>query len=241
MELMSAPAKEKLALRIPEGDRDKFAVLIATDPSSLDVLYNVLRERDPRLRVSDLIADIQPHVPIPGPRLRDIISLLLTLSWIRADQQYDAETLVSQLFLAAEESADDRLKIPPEKRTALRERLQRLVSLEKPLGVTSKALFVAYQFPRHYHDARVFTDTRPIFTTDPASEPAAFIVNHTLQLKIHDDGEDREWFLSMNTSDLRELSTVLDRALKKEASLRAIMEKTGVPVFDWEDGEEYGD
>jgi hypothetical protein len=43
MGMMSAPAKEKLALRIPEGDRDKFAVLLAMEPSSLDVLYDVLR------------------------------------------------------------------------------------------------------------------------------------------------------------------------------------------------------
>ncbi len=229
-----------MALRIPDSDKDRLAALVNLDPATLDVLYDVLKERPPRLHVAELLSDIQGQVQVPVKTLRDVLSLLLTLYWLKGDQELSADTLVDQLFRAMEEAGDPRLKAPTGGWEVLRGRLTLLLSLERSLGVTSKALYIAYQFPRHLHSSRVLTDARPVYTTNPAEPPAAFIINHTLKLEVHDDGEDCDWFLSLSTEDLVGLRKVIDRALEKEKSLKSLMSKTGVPILEWKEDGEHG-
>ena len=167
--------------------------------------------------------------------------MLLTLYWLRADLHLEAEEFIDELFQAADESGDERLTPQPGGWGDLKERLSRLLSLERSLGVTAKALYLAYQFPRHYHGAQVLTDARPVFTTNPAEPPAAFIIGHTLQIQVHDDGEDCRWFVMLNTDDLVDLKRVIERAIEKEQSLKQLMSSTGVPTLEWTRGQDYGD
>jgi hypothetical protein len=229
-----------MALRIPDRDKDRLAALIKLDPTTLDVLYDELKDRPPRLRVSELVSDIKEHVQVPQKTLGDVLSLLLTLYGIKADQEFSAERLVDELFRAMEESGDERLAPPSGGWETIHGRLTRLLSLERSLGVTSKALFIAYQLPCHLHSSRVLTDARPVYTPNPSEPPAAFIINHTLKLQVHDDGEDHDWFLSLNTEDLETLKKVIDRALEKEKSLKGLMAKTGVPILEWREDVEHG-
>jgi hypothetical protein len=160
---------------------------------------------------------------------------------LRADLHLEAEEFIDELFQAADESGDERLTPQPGGWGDLKERLSRLLSLERSLGVTAKALYLAYQFPRHYHGAQVLTDARPVFTTNLAEPPAAFIISHTLQIQVHDDGEDCRWFVMLNTDDLVDLKRVIERAIEKEQSLKQLMSSTGVPTLEWTRGQDYGD
>lgn len=224
-----------MAIRIPEQDRGKLAVLLQQSQAGLDQLYEVLKSTSPRLRVADLVSDIRNRTDIPAAPLRDVVAILVTLSWLTADQQLTSERMVDEVFQAADDADDERLKVSDIQKAAIRASLVKLLSLDRTLGVTAKALYIAYQYPRHYHESRVFTDARPVFTRNPAEPPSAFIITHSLQLRIHDDGTDREWFLSLDSSDLLEIKEAVDRALEKEKSLRTLMSKTGVPVLDWKE------
>jgi hypothetical protein len=224
-----------MALRIPEKDHDKLAELVRLDAATLDVLHHELEVAPPRLRVSELVADLVPKVTLSRVQLQSVLSVLVTLSWLVADQQLTPTALAEQLIQAIAETKDTNLQIPPNEVERFKTQLVKLLELDRTLGVTSKALYIAHQFPCHYHDVRIFTDTRPVFTRDSSEPPAAFIVNHTLQLQIHDNGDEKEWYLSLNTEDLVGLKAAIDRALEKEGSLRQVMEKTGVPLLNWKE------
>jgi hypothetical protein len=109
--------------------------------------------------------------------------------------------------------------------------LVELLSVEGCLSITAKARFVAYQSPRVYHSARIFTDARPIFSRDAAGPPSAFIVTHTLKIDTHENAKDHEWFATLDSRDLKALKAVVDRALEKEESLRQSLSKTEVPIL----------
>ena len=83
------------------------------------------------------------------------------------------------------------------------------------------------------------TDARPVFAVDASGPPEAFVVSHTLKFDIHEEGEDREWFVALNSADLVALKNVIDRALEKQSSLTKALRPTAVPILDWEssDGE----
>jgi hypothetical protein len=60
-------------------------------------------------------------------------------------------------------------------------------------------------------------------------------------VQVHDNGEDREWFVSLNADDLMEIKRVIERAIEKEQSLKQLMAKTGVPTLEWAKDENNGD
>lgn len=220
-----------MAIQIPEEDRDKVASLLSLQPEALQRLRAVLSEVEPRLRVRDLVDEVVSRLDLPRRQISDTISTLATLYWLVGEVHLAPEEVIGEFFEAAQKTGDDRLKVDEAKRNALFAPLSDLLSLEHTLGVTSKAAFVASQVPLHYHGAKVLTDARPVFTSDPSTAPAAFVINHTLQVRGRGNDENTEWFISLDANDLRDLKDAVERALEKEKSLKAFMEKTGVPVL----------
>jgi hypothetical protein len=223
-----------MAIRIPDPDKDKLAAVLKLKPEELDQLYQLLQDARPRLHILDLATDLREKSSIDGETLAQTMRLLSTLYWIKGDQQFEAEELAEEVCAAAQSSGDLRLADAPGGWDSFKVRLASLLSLERTVGITAKAAYVAYQCPRHLHSSRILTDARPVFLADPSQEPAAFVINHTLQLEVHEDGADKEWFVALDPSDLRGLQDVIDRAMEKEESLRSLLAKTGVPTLSWE-------
>jgi hypothetical protein len=229
----SAPIRgEAMNLTIPDSDREKFARLVALTPTELDSLYDALKEMSPQLRQSRVVEEIAPRVAIDRVILADVVRLLLTLYSVRADQNLDPAEMAEQLAIAAQGSTDERLKNPPADWNNLKPHLARLLDLERSFGITAKASFVRYEYASHFHGARILTDARPIFTSDPTTGPAAFIVNHTLHIELSTSGDEKDFFLSVNSLDLTTLRNMINRALAKEASLRSTLSITALPVLD---------
>ncbi|MDX2019392.1 MAG: hypothetical protein SF187_04070 [Deltaproteobacteria bacterium] len=147
--------------------------------------------------------------------LVDVIRLLVTLHWLCFNEAIQADVLAKDLEAAANE-----LKMDPPAAgwPAFTSHLVSLLQLDT-LRVTSKAAYVAYQYPRHLHKARVFTDARPVYSEAVPSGPTAFIITHSLQLQVHDDGADKDYYVTLDGSDLHDLREVIERAIEKEKSL----------------------
>jgi hypothetical protein len=224
-----------MAIQIPESGKKGLAALIRLPEGAVDQLYEALRDLPPRLRSRDIPKLLDGKVKVAATELREIVDVLLALYWVRAAEDLSLTEFVATLRAALEQDADQALHPPQGNWKDVESRLQRLLSLERSLGITSKALFVAYQFPRHFHSAKILTDARPVFTSDASEEPAAFVVNHTLKFDVHEGGEDREWFVAMNSVDLQELKRVVERAILKEKSLSATLKKTSASILEWED------
>lgn len=224
-----------MALKIPEADRHKLSKFLKLKEDTLDALYEALKASAPHLQPRALVKDIQGRVPIDTPTLREIVRMLLTLYWIRTNQGLEASQVAEELCAAAQDSGDEMLKTPEVGWDEFKSRLTALLSLDHSILVTAKSAFVAYQFPRHLHRARILTDARPVFGTTVSDGPSAFIINHILQMEIHEEGKDREWFVALNSIDLEDLKAVIERALAKETSLRTLLAKTDVPTLMWED------
>jgi len=224
-----------MAIQIPKSDHKRLAKLLSLSAEDLSKLYEGIRTISPRLDARELTKEVRARVPLDSAIVSSVVRLLLTLNWVKADQETTPQELASQICLNARKSDDPSLQKAAAGWEGFQEWLTRFLSLDRPLGVTAKALFVAYQYPRHFHEARVLTDARPVFAGLPSEAPSAFVINHTLQIEIHENGKDQEWFVTLSTQDLVELKTVIDRALQKGKSLKALLDKTGADTLDWED------
>lgn len=109
----------------------------------------------------------------------------------------------------------------------------------RALRTSANAHEVLAQHDRNFQGARIFTDLRPLFDTDPEQPPSGAVIVEMLQLETWSgDGATETVRVAMDRTDLLELRAVIDRAIKKTDSLRRLMEESGIANFDLEDHEE---
>jgi len=102
-----------------------------------------------------------------------------------------------------------------------RKRLEKLFNIEA-LSLSAKAVLLTLEYERRYHEARILTDARPVFGTNPAQPPKAVILTHNLRLAYHDNSNEiREFYIALDSIDLSEFIEVLTRAQEKEQTLSA--------------------
>jgi hypothetical protein len=228
-----------MLFRIPPSEREYVATFVTTTPEVLDALVNAIQACSPVLLQGDLSAEVSKRlVDVAGADKPVIDAALRTLfamyGVLRENQGMSAAEASTEALEAIRKG--EKYGTPPDGWDAFRGRLERLLSDDRVLGLSAKAVSVATENPRHVHGFRVLTDTRPIFGGEPAAGPLAFAIIHTLKVQYYENNQVQEWFVALDGDDLENLRDTALRALAKERSLKASVERLGVPVLSWKVG-----
>jgi hypothetical protein len=222
-----------MAIKIPDTSKKALKQLASFDDGSTDKLYAALRDTPPRLGMHGLPKQIAEKVGLPVAEVQGLVNVLFSLYTVRYEEGLSTESLIGDLREAIEKTGDANLT-PRDSWDVFAAHLQKLLSLENSFGIAVKSLNVLYDYPRHFHSVRILTDARPVFASDPTQSPRVFLVNHVLKFAIHEDGDEKEWFLALNSKDLEKLRQVIDRAMSKEKSLAATLKTDSTTVLEWE-------
>lgn len=216
-------------LKVPRADRAPLERLVALPAKDMQALKEALRKAEPAFLLKDLASRVAEKIKYEKSETYEVFRLLAKLYDIRAKQKVDVPTFASEVAHAAEEAG-----IKPESNdwATFQSDLSDLLSFEESLGITSKAAEVMNEHQRIYCSARILTDLRPVFREEVAPGPAAAVIVHNLRINFHKPQEIEQFFVSMSSSDLKELRGIIDRALKKEASLKKVAELAKLPCLD---------
>jgi len=136
-----------------------------------------------------------------------------------------------EIAAALSESTD--LTLSVDGRERLRERSGQIL-MTTAVTTTAVGIDLLTQHERNYGSARIFTDVRPLFGLDVESAPIGAVVIEMLQLQTW--GRDRQGqrtiHVAMDEADLLELQGVIERALKKTATVKASLRAQGTPTFE---------
>lgn len=111
---------------------------------------------------------------------------------------------------------------------SLETRVLKLLNVRSGL-LTAKAVRLASEAGASYCSSRVLSDIRPVFDGKEPPDPAACMLVHTLHVEVH--GREDDYFVVLTPQDLRDLKAQIERAVEKEASLAALMSRSGLPVL----------
>jgi hypothetical protein len=215
-------------LRIPEEYAPGLAEFLKLSSGDLAALLAALRDAKPTLKRADLARSIEQVLSWGGSKVWTIVRLLSSLYAAReqADRAEEEEVsdFVTELIAAAERSGKKELS--PADWEPYYEALIEILSKDTALAVATKATSVMTDHARVFCHCRVLTDLRPIFESDVGKGPAAIVGIHTLKVVYHEENEHREFFVAMDRDDVKELAAHLDRALKKEETLKALCADT---------------
>jgi hypothetical protein len=212
------------------------AAFVSAKPEVLDALIGAITECRPVMVHGDLASVLTKKLrDVPGAGAEVINSIVRTVfavyAVLRAQSEMSASEAAAELVETVR--SDESFSTPPKGWDVFQKQLEQLLSNEKILGVSAKAVSVASDTQRHVHSVRILTDARPIFGENAKDGPQAFTVIHTLKIDYSQDDNDHSWFVSLDGDDLESLQGAVDRALAKERSTRVMLEKLETPVLSW--------
>lgn len=162
---------------------------------------------------------------VDGESSKELIAMLVNLSALHFTHGWS----LPEIGKVIENTAD--IGFEESERTVISQRLITLLSSSQVGGI-AKATDIAYEHPATFHNARIVSDIRPVFGDDATDDPLGAVITHTLNVDYFDRKGHEALYVTLTTEELAELATVIERAQRKSASIRRLIETSGLREFD---------
>ena len=211
-------------LVIPERYKNGVLKLLKLSEDSFNQIVSALEGVAPKLFCNLSSQVISQIKGVSTEDLSEMIATVMSLSSHRVHDESTAEELADQVVEAATD-----IKLPiksEEERSTFKDRLIKLFELNT-LFVSAKALGILLSNENLFCSARILTDIRPVFGSDPKLAPTAAVMVHMLDLSYHKDGDLKHLYVAMDSLDIQTLREALDRAELKAESLKPLTKRAG--------------
>jgi hypothetical protein len=203
---------------VPEQHRAEFDKLKGLNQTEVNRLLAALETLD-ELNT----ASIESLLETNGTKkedVRELASLVRSLYMARAISDVAIDKFVATVCRGME-SIDAAFG-----EQSFRDRLKLLLG-NSSLALKAKALTLQTDHGQTFCHARIYTDLRHAFPSDPKEAPLGYVLIHMLKLSVHTDGEHKDVYVALDDSDLEELQASIDRAKDKSKTLKETMRKSG--------------
>lgn len=219
-----------MALEIPKEDTGSIATIRALPPASLEKFISALKSAPPISNPQEMVARLSKQVPsIPVERMAPVLETLYTLYQIRELSGVTAQRFLEDLINGIRNSRE--LELAQKDVGKLKSLLERLMSIDT-LKTIAKAARLQRDGERLYCNAKILSDIRPVFGSDPTARPLGAVLTHTLKIAYHEGREHREFHLILDSTDLITLSEIVSRAQAKDRTLRELLKDVELPSLD---------
>jgi hypothetical protein len=107
------------------------------------------------------------------------------------------------------------------------------LALHRSVGTAAKTGQVMTQHEHVFTNARLLTDVRPVFHPDVDDIPDAAVIVHMLRITERDASNKRsDTYYALDSNDIRRLKAIIERAIKKEDTIRKMMSKSNIETLD---------
>jgi uncharacterized protein (DUF1778 family) len=234
-----------MALRFTQQNLLHIQSLLELPEERFQAFLDALRKAGPNFNFYDLAAEVSSRSKIPRSLTDSVVQTLAQLYLARESQATPLETFLdeqvgpalknhlvaqpdkAEIFDAAR--VEIRSAESESRWTRFREFLMVAMSLDDVVGTASKAGPVLTEHERIFVDARVLTDIRPIFHSDLSENPNAAVLIHMLRITTRDIlRKETAQYVALDSNDIRFLKQLMDRAIKKEETLKKLMKSAGI-------------
>ena len=208
---------------IPDRFKDGFKGISSFDDSEFKLLQDTLFSIAPVLSLRSLVESISKLVKQDFDNLLDVfISVGSLTPFLGEDNINEIAADISDL------SIKDKIIDSKNKKT-FEERLLFLLE-NKQIFYAARGQGLLTEYGNVFLDTRIVTDIRPIFNLNINDSPECGMIVHNLHIHYQSDSEadHKDIYIALDTDDIKMLRDTIDRAEKKENSLRQIFEKSGM-------------
>lgn len=215
-----------MEFQIPETAERPLAEFAKLNPKQTSQLIEAVRTSKPALGIEEFAARVAPKSGLELATVGRILSMFAGMYLARTDASKTLEEFASDLSGALKKRADQ--EMTPANWDAFAANVRAILACERSLGVTAKALDLLTDHEHCLHSSRIVTDVRHIFAADPNLRPQSAVIIHVLNLVYHEIDGMKEVYMALDTSDLKRLKSVIERAEAKEVALKNLLKESGV-------------
>ena len=219
-----------MPLLIPEQAREPLTHLYMLSPAQREQLINALANAKPALSLEAFAARLDSVEYFDDPELPSVVGTIMSLYRLQEHTGRSPSELASDLISALRDEDFADFGSNSEGVTEFESFITRLLSLDDTVGVSTKAEELSLELANIFGSARILTDLRPIFLGKDDPDPRAATVVHTLKIEIHES--DAAYYFALDNVDIRTLSELIQRALKKEEALRRMVAGSGLTLIE---------
>jgi hypothetical protein len=214
-----------MELQIPENAYKGLRLLSELPEDKILDFFNFFREIKPTFFWEEIS---QKYSANESGEIESIVKAIKGLYSLELSENLSSEQIANDVIAAINKSNE----IKDINAELLKKRLIEVLSFDKTLGITAKASDIMFQ---HEHvlvgEARILTDIRPIFSSDIEVNPPAAVIIHNLKISYFENEEKKEFFVALDSNDLKMLAKVIDRAISKEKQITSICSESEMKIL----------
>lgn len=220
-------------LRIPEPYREGLGKIIKLSETSVNEFILAIKEIQPTLQHKDFVASLASKIKSINPNdLDEIVRTLIAFCKVRETRDVPVPEFAEDIVQAVGQFKDGAFKFTNDEGLTFKKNLTKLLELEEgSLGIIAKAQQVLTDHEHTFLDARIITDVRSVFGKQ-LDRPAAAAIVHMLKIAYISGHEEKEFFVALDTGNIKKLRKLLDRADLKANGLKSAIKQAGLTCLD---------
>ncbi len=224
-----------MEIEIPKRYEAGLAALIQLDEEKRAKFLSAIRDQPAALNLDKLASEVAIQLSVEEHEASSMLNALTSLFLARSKTSQPARGFAENVIAAAIATGKSKLDPTQAGIETFTDFLKEALSYNESFGVTARARELAYEQQNLYCTGRLLTDIRPVFRPDIIDTPVAATVVHNLHISYHQGGDYKDFYISLDHEDILNLKQILERALQKENSLKVLMAKLDLTVFDLEE------
>jgi len=227
-------------IQIPKKYRYGIEKIITLDSAVFDNLIDALKNSNPSFHLKNLADTVSLKIKekeienLTKDDLLNILDAIVSLYPLQTYSSLTIEDLASSLGEAVAE-LEDFPNVTEEQKKIFEARITTLLSINGALDVASKVGELLLEYEHLFLSSRIITDIRPVFDSDLNKIPAGALIVHTLKLEYKQGNEEKDFYIALDTNDVKKLREQLDRAEQKAESIKLMLNQAQVSYLDVEE------
>jgi hypothetical protein len=205
--------------QIPQGHTAGFDAILNLNSGEFEELATLVKEIPIGTSSKTFFKQITNRLRFKGKE--NVAATLYSLPGLLALESTTNEEVAEEIADSYRESKESNgIEVPESIIKDLSKKLLLLFSNFGNLITTYKAIVILTTNDKIYRDSRILSDIRLVFNDDIQEPKRNAVIIHKLKIEYKNDNIDKEIFVSLDSSDLKELKSYIDRALEKERIIK---------------------
>lgn len=220
------------SFKIPQQYQFGITLIIKIDEPLFNRLLSAITEVHPFVDIDSLVLEISPKIEeVSINDLQEILKAIHSIYSLRIQGNLKNTEIITGLINAV--SSDDTFsQLSAEELAHFKQRLTKILAIDGSISISSQALILLQEYDSIFLNSRIITDVRPVFKAETKEEIAGALVVHTLKIAYQDASGSKEFYVALDSSDVKKLQEQLSQSLIEAKVIQAMLNKADVVYLD---------
>ena len=220
------------SFKIPQQYQFGITLIIKIDEPLFNRLLSAITEVHPFVDIDSLVLEISPKIEeVSINDLQEILKAIHSIYSLRIQGNLKNTEIITGLINAV--SSDGTFsQLSAEELAHFEQRLTKLLAIDGSISISSQAISLLQEYDSIFLNSRIITDVRPVFKAETKEEIAGALVVHTLKIAYQDASGSKEFYVALDSSDVKKLQEQLSQSLIEAKVIQAMLNKADVVYLD---------